>query len=57
MPNSATTYCSCATCKQWKKSVIAHWLTGDSNQCVKLCIALISAWMGADSAAALKDAI
>ena len=34
--------------------------TGCSNQCVKLeylCIALIPAWMGADSAAALMDAV
>ena len=34
--------------------------TGHSNQCVKLkylCIALITAWMGADSAAALMDAV
>ena len=34
--------------------------TGHSNQSVKLnylCIALMTAWMGADSAAALMDAV
>ena len=34
--------------------------TGHSNQCVKLkylCKALITAWMGADSAADLMDAV